>query len=344
MNKKTAVLLVNLGTPDSPATSDVRKYLKQFLLDARVIDIPTLQRQLLVRGIIAPFRSPKSAATYRKIWHAQEGSPLLYHSKAAMEKLRAQYAQEDTDIYLAMRYQSPSIESQLEMIRKKSYSQIIVFPLFPQYASATTGSIQEEVMRLVARWQVIPNMTFIMDFFQHPLFIQSIVDIVKSKFDLSEYDHFLFSYHGLPQRQLLKADVNKVCLQSKDCCATYNSQNRNCYSAQCYETTRLIVEALQIKDSSYTTCFQSRLGRDPWVQPYTSEVLKEKAAQGIKKILCFSPAFVADCLETIYEVAMEYDEEFKHLGGEKVDLVPSLNDSDTWISCMNALIEQHKIK
>lgn len=323
----TGILLINLGTPDEPSRAAVYRYLKQFLLDPRVIDINPIARNLLVRGVIIPFRSGQSAKLYQELW-TENGSPLKYYG----ERLSAQVQQllgPEYVVELAMRYQSPSIESAIQKLMDAKVSKIKVFPLFPQYASASTGSAHEEVMRVVMSQQIIPDLEFINSYPSWQPMIDLFVANGK-KFDLSQYDHFLFSYHGLPQRQLRKADAFNHCLQSADCCKTLTPTNQFCYSAQCHATTQAIVNQLDLKPEQYTICFQSRLGRDPWVQPYTSRVLEDLAKSGAKRLLVFCPAFTADCLETTVEVSIEYREEFIKMGGEQLDLVESLNDSPAW--------------
>jgi len=335
---KKGVLLVNLGTPDSAATPDVRKYLNEFLMDGRVIDINPISRTLLVRGIIVPFRAPKSAKLYREIWSDESGSPLLYYSilqqKLLQEKLGEEYMVE-----LAMRYQTPSIEAALQRLKNALVSEIKVIALFPQYASASTGSVYEKVMRLVGQWQTIPNISFVNSFHDNPLMIEAFADNAQ-KHQPENYDHILFSFHGLPQRQLIKCDhTHNHCLQSADCCQTLTDVNKFCYSAQSYDTARLIAQKMGLSRDQYTVCFQSRLGSDPWVQPYTSQVIAKLAEEGKKKLLVFCPAFVADCLETVYEVSVEYADEFKEKGGEKVQLVESLNDNPKFIEALEGLVK-----
>ena len=331
MKKKTGILLVNLGTPDSPETPDVRRYLREFLMDERVIDINKVGRTLLVNGIIAPFRAPKSGALYKEIW-TEAGSPLMVYGMELLEKVREKMG-EDYQVEFAMRYQNPSIESALEKFKGKLLDKIRVVPLFPQYASATTGSVHQKVMEIVSGWGYIPPIEFVGSFHDHPKMIEAFVEL-SNPFDLDSYDHILFSYHGLPQRQMAKSDPGNHCLSSPDCCKTFSEKNHFCYSAQAYETTRLIAEALNLPKEKYTLCFQSRLGNTPWLQPYTSEVLKECAEKGRKRLLVFAPAFVADCLETIYEVGVEYQEEFEEMGGEKVQLVPGLNAHPKWVEAV----------
>jgi ferrochelatase len=242
-------------------------------------------------------------------------------------------------VALGMRYQNPSIEKAINELIRQDVDEIIVFPLFPQYASASTGSAFDEVMQVVKQRQVIPSMHFIEDYYDHPAFI-NVFAIHGRRFELDSYDHILFSYHGLPQRHLIKADRANHCLRSNDCCSQMSSTNRHCYSAQCHATTRALTQQLDLAPDRYTTCFQSRLGKDPWVQPYTSEVLVERARKGDKRLLVFCPAFVADCLETVIEVQHEYQEEFLALGGEKIDLVPSLNDDPIWVAAIWKIIQE----
>lgn len=329
---KKGILLVNLGTPDSTAVKDVRKYLDQFLMDERVIDIPLALRTLLVKGIIVPFRSPKTAKLYREIWD-ENGSPLFHYSKiqAAMlqDKLGDEY-----HVELAMRYQNPSVESALNKLKDALVDSIKVIPMFPQYASASSGSVLQLVMELVSKWQTIPPISFVNSFHDNAQMIEIFADNAK-KYQPETFDHILFSFHGLPERQLVKCDHTKsYCLKQKDCCQTLNDTNRFCYSAQGHDTARLIAAKMGLKREDYTVCFQSRLGKDPWVQPYTTDVLKKLAAEGKKRLLVFSPAFVADCLETLYEITVEYHEEFKELGGEHVQLVESLNDDPRFIDAL----------
>lgn len=327
--------MVNLGTPDSPSVPHVRKYLREFLLDKRVIDIPAASRYMLVNGIIAPFRAPKSAKIYQQLW-TDRGSPLLYHGldlqQLVQEKLGKSY-----HVAFGMRYQSPSIESALKELQDKVVDRIIVLPLFPQYASATTGSVQEKVMEIVAKWEIIPDIKFISTFCNHPGFINTFAQIARTHMAQRDYDHFVFSYHGVPERQVLKASVKGYC-QLGVCCNTYHSRNRYCYRAQCFETSRQLAAALNIPEDKYSVTFQSRLGKDPWLQPYTDNVLKDLAANGVKNVLAFSPAFVADCLETTIEVGEEFKEEFEKAGGEHWQLVESCNTHPTWVNTVTQMI------
>ncbi|MBL6449912.1 ferrochelatase [Fulvivirga sp. 29W222] len=330
---KTGVLLINLGTPDSPSVGNVRSYLSQFLNDPRVIDIPWLLRKMLVNLIIVPFRAPKSAKIYKELW-TDQGSPLLYYSERVQSMLDTELG-DDFTVHLAMRYKNPSIPSVLEEMRKLNYQKIIVVTMFPQYASASTGSALEAVMDEIKRWWVIPDVKFISQYYDHPLFIDAILDRAR-KYNLDEYDHVLFSYHGLPVRQVDKVYDNGVC-EGHDCESTITEENQYCYKATCYATTRLLTEKLGLDKSRYTVCFQSRLDKN-WLEPFSDKVVEQKAKEGAKKILIFSPAFTADCLETIIEIGDEYQEIFEEHGGEKVQLVESLNDHPLWVDCLKDLI------
>ncbi|HTE29258.1 MAG TPA: ferrochelatase [Chryseolinea sp.] len=334
MDAKTGVLLINLGTPDSPSVKDVRSYLSQFLNDPRVIDIPWLSRKILVNFIIVPFRAPKSAAIYKKLWTAN-GSPLLYHSNNLAALLQTALGP-GYGVHLAMRYKNPSIPDVLERMRTQNYSRIIVLPMFPQYASASTGSAHDEVMRVLKSWWVIPDVKFISQYYDHPGFIDALVSRGQ-QYDLKSYDHVLFSYHGLPRRQLDKVHDSGVCADH-NCETEITEDNKFCYNATCHATTRLLAERLNISSDRYTVCFQSRLDKK-WLEPFSDKVVEDCARKGMKNILVFSPAFTADCLETIIEIGEEYQDIFKANGGNKVQLVESLNEHPLWIKCLKELVE-----
>ncbi len=335
MSKK-GVLLVNLGTPDNPEVPAVKRYLDQFLMDERVIDIPRFNRTLLVKGIIVPFRSPKTSKLYKEIWN-EKGSPLLYYSEIQAKLLQDKLG-DDYQVELAMRYQSPSIANALQRLKDNLVESIRVIPMFPQYASASTGSVMQLVMELVSKWPTIPPISFVNSFHDNQLMIEIFAENAR-KHQPETFDHVLFSFHGLPERQLLKCDhTGNYCLKVDNCCETLNDTNKFCYSAQGHDTARLLANELGLPKEKYTVCFQSRLGKEPWVQPYTTDVLKKLAAEGKKRLLVFSPAFVADCLETLYEITVEYHEEFKALGGEHVQLVESLNDNPKFIDALAGMV------
>lgn len=340
MNRsKIGVLLVNLGTPDSPSPKDVKSYLKEFLTDGRVIDYPWLIRQALVRGFVIPMRYRESSRFYKKIW-TEEGSPLLVYGKKVKQLLQNQLG-DSYCVELAMRYKNPSLESTLS--RLQDCKQIIIIPLFPQYASATTGSVHEAIMNIVSKWLVIPNLSFIQSYPTLPKMIDAFCEIA-SEYSPDTYDHFLFSFHGLPERHILKADKTKTCLKDKDCCKIFCEKNKNCYSAQCHATASSIVKKMNLKEGFYSLSFQSRLGREPWLKPYTSEVLSDLVKKGCKKVLVICPAFICDCIETIHEISVEYQEEFLRAGGESLQLVRGLNDHPTWIRALADLVESRTIQ
>jgi len=330
------VVLVNLGTPDSPSTPDVRKYLREFLMDKRVIDIPFLRRWALVNLIIAPFRAPRSAKLYQLLWE-DRGSPLMFYGEDVVSRLQ-QSLGDDYLVKLAMRYQSPSIRSVLEELKAAIVNRIIVIPLFPQYASASTGSVIDKVMEVVKGWQIIPQIEFIDQFLEEELFIKAFAERGKTAMQDQDFDHYIFSYHGLPERQILKGSINGYCQLSDKCCSNYHQKNHWCYRAQCFHTSRLLAGELGIPNDKYTIAFQSRLGKDPWIRPYTDELLKELPKQGIKKVLVFSPSFIADCLETTIEVNREFKGEFEDAGGEHWQLVESLNDHPLWVECLKQMV------
>jgi len=324
MKNKTGVLLVNLGTPDSPTWNGLRTYLSQFLTDKRVIDLPWLFRNMLFRGIVAPIRSRKVAKLYDELW-IEDGSPLKVYGKRVADGVQDLLG-DDYVVRLAMRYQNPSI----------GVSEVIIFPLFPQYASATTGSVFEEVMRILKRKELIPSVKMINSYYDHPEMIKLYADKAR-KHKLDQYDHFVFSFHGVPQRYLKKE--NDYCKCDGQCCQSIKVDNQFCYSAQCHATAYGIAKELDIPAEKMTIGFQSRFGPEAWLQPYTDKVLEEQLKMGNKKILCFSPAFVADCLETIIEIGDEYKEDFMKEGGEALDLVESLNDDPRWMKIIADIVE-----
>jgi ferrochelatase len=335
--KKTGVLLIQLGTPDSPSVKDVRSYLSEFLNDPRVIDLPYLLRKILVNGVIVPFRAPKSAKIYKELWQLGNGeSPLLTHTLALQALLQKNFEGEEVTIEIAMRYKNPSLDHVLEKMRKANYDRIVILPLFPQYASASTGSAIEKAMNIIRKWWVIPEIKIISQFYDNPGYIDSIVEQTK-QFDISSYDHILFSYHGLPERQVDKVYEDTDLCADQPCETELNAYNKFCYKATCYATTRLIAEKMGLQEKDYTVCFQSRLDKK-WLTPFSDKVVEEWGQKGAKKLLVFSPAFVADCLETLIEIGEEYQEIFEEYGGEKVQLVPSSNTHPAFVAGMTTLI------
>ena len=327
---KPALLLINLGTPDSPSYLDVFKYLKEFLMDGRVIDIPYIFRFFLVTLIICPIRSFSSGKIYKKLWDLSGGvSPLLKNTEELTNKLNQK--QEEYNVFYAMRYQKPSIQKALCEIKKTNPSELIIFPLFPHYASATSGSIFEDVSKKLSREWVIPSFKFISQYYDHPSFIDAWADAAKD-FNLSDYDKVIFSYHGLPNSQVNKVYFDNQC-DGKNCEHEINNDNYYCYKATVYETSKLIAEKLSLPRDQYEVTFQSRLTNN-WLEPFSDVVLENLPAQGIKKVLVFSPAFTSDCLETVIEIGDEYEELFIKAGGQTLDYVPSLNFSDAWVQAI----------
>jgi ferrochelatase len=337
----TGVLLVNLGTPNSSSPKDVRRYLTEFLTDGRVIDLPFLQRHLLVKGVIVPKRAKTSAASYANIWQAN-GSPLLFHTdnlkKALQDKLGKSY-----HVEIAMRYQKPSIQTALETLQHSHIDELIILPLFPQYASATVGSIYEKVFALLKKWPTFPHLRFINSFYDEPLMIEAFYDLAK-QLDYTSYDHILMSFHGLPVNQLKKCLPLHPCQKTPNCCQVLSPTNKNCYGAQCYHMAYLLAEKMQLSKKDYSVCFQSRLGKTPWIEPYTSNLLQELAREKKDRVLVFSPSFICDCLETTFEIGVEYAHEFTQLGGTALDLVPGLNDHPLWIEALENLIKNAGLK
>lgn len=331
------VLLVNLGSPDSTSTADVRRYLDEFLMDKRVIDVPYLLRAFIVKGIILNTRPKKSAAAYKKIWW-KEGSPLIVLSKRLREKISPLTT---VPVELAMRYGNPSILSGIQALRKKGVNEVFLIPLYPQFAMATT----ETILVLAEKWRAkyFSNMQFttLPPFYNHPDYIKVLAESIRDNLKGKDWQHLLFSYHGVPERHIRKSDITKShCKIDGQCCQTPSPAHSFCYRHQCYETTRLVAEYLQLKPNSFSTSFQSRLGRDPWLQPYTDQTIESFPEKGIKKMAIVTPAFVSDCLETLEEIGMEGKEEFIHAGGEEFHVVPCLNDRDDWIKVMARWIDE----
>lgn len=328
--KSTGILLINLGTPDSPSKASVKKYLNEFLMDKRVIDLPYLIRLILVQGIIVPFRSKKSAHNYQTIW-TEKGSPLLFHTLELTEKLQT-HLDKSYKVAMGMRYGSPSIQQGLDEL--KDCEKLIIFPLYPQYASATTGSSIEKVMELLSHEQVIPSFTFIRDYFDNPSYITALVKNLKNK--IKKDHHLILSYHGLPERQLEAIGCKPVCQGS---CSLDLIQVQGCYRQQCFINSYQLTRALGIEHQNYTVSFQSRLGKTPWIQPFTDETLKHLFDKGIRKLQIACPSFVADCLETLEEIAITTKEQWFALGGEAFEYLPCLNSEAEWVEAIAQMIK-----
>jgi ferrochelatase len=334
---KTGILLINLGTPDAPRTPEVRRYLKQFLSDERVIDIHPLLRWLLLNLIILPIRSPKSAKVYASIW-TEEGSPLLVHGKNLRSVLQERFG--ETPVELAMRYGSPSIEHGMASLRQHECDRVVVVPLFPQYASSSSGSAIQAAYEEASRHWNTPHLTIVPPFFDHPGFLEAFHEVARPIFQ-EPPEYVLFSFHGVPERHVRKSDDTGCwCLTQPECCSTLRAENRNCYSAQCYRTAQQLAAKLELPPEQWSVAFQSRLGRDPWLKPYTDQVIRELAQSGTTRLAVFCPAFVADCLETIEEIGEEAQETFREAGGETLHLIPSLNAHPAWVSGLEQIIRE----
>jgi len=334
MSARTGVLLVNLGTPDDTSVSSVRRYLREFLSDPRVLDINPVGRSALLNFVILPFRPKASAHAYRKVW-TDRGSPLLFHGRDLEAKVQAALGP-GVPVALAMRYQSPGIAPALESLRARGADRVVVFPLFPQYSSAATGSALEKVFLEAGRLWNVPSLVVVPPFYDHEAFIGAFAAVAAPVLERARADRVLMSFHGLPERHCVKSDLSggAHCLRSAGCCDRIVEANRWCYRAQCMATARALTARLGLDPATVETCFQSRLGRDPWIRPYTDEVVLRLAKEGVKRVAVLSPAFVADCLETLEELAMRAREDFQAAGGEELTLVPSLNAHDAWVAAV----------
>lgn len=338
MNK--GVLLVNLGSPDSPNPKDVKKYLGEFLMDERVIDIPYTARALLVRGIILRTRPKASAAAYKKIWW-EEGSPLIVISERLQNKIQNEV---DVPVALAMRYGSMTIKKGLEELMEQGVDEVLLFPLYPQFAMATTETITVLADKL--QKEFFPNITIesVPAFYNKPDYIKVLSHSIAKYLEGESYEHLLFSYHGVPERHIRKSDVTKShCKIDGSCCVTPSKAHEFCYRHQCLEVTRLVAEQLNLKEGTYSTSFQSRLGFDPWLQPYTDRTIEKLAKDGIKDMAIVTPAFVSDCLETLEEIAMEGQEIFHEMGGNKFTTISCLNDDQPFVDLLSNWINSWSI-
>ena len=328
--------MINVGTPDAPTVKAVRRYLSEFLNDRRVIDIPLVLQKILVNLIIVPFRAPKSTKLYQMLW-GENGSPLLYFSERVQVGLQQRLGSAAT-VFMAMRYGNPSISKALASIQKENYERLIILPMFPQYASSTCGTAIQAVIDEVRKWNTIPEINAISQFYDHPAFLDAFAERIQS-YQPETYDHIVFTYHGLPTRHL---DKNHPGESFKTC----NCENalpvfgQFCYRATCYQTTRELVKRLNLQPDQYSISFQSRLSNN-WMTPFTDKNLINCAQQGKKRILVAAPSFVADCLETTVEIGMEYKEMFAANGGEKLQMVESLNDSPRWIEAMEEILSPY---
>ncbi len=332
---KTGVILFNIGTPRSYEVNDVKEYLLEFLMDKDVINLPFFIRWPLVHGLIVPKRAPFSAENYKKVW-MKEGSPLWVYSKHFADKLQSEMGP-NYSIKLGMRYSEPSIEHALQELASEKVDFIVLVPMFPQYAEATTGSVLKEFERAKKKHGIhIPTKT-LRDFYQDESFIAPFVEILKESLAGQDIDHYLFSFHGLPESHVRK---NEGCLRSEDCCFEQSACEKPCYRAQCFSTATKIAERLNLQDSHWSVSFQSRLGRAEWLKPSTEHSLEILAKTDKKNVAVICPSFVADCIETLEEIAMGGAETFKHAGGQNLYVIPCVNEDQRWVKGFASLLEQ----
>ncbi|MDY0779799.1 ferrochelatase [Tenacibaculum sp. IB213877] len=336
------VLLVNLGSPDSTDPKDVKKYLGEFLMDERVIDVPYWLRAFIVKGIILNTRPKKSAEAYQKIWW-KEGSPLIVLSERLQAKVQTKT---ELPVALAMRYGKPSIKTGLQELYDKGVKDVLLIPLYPQFAMATTETILVLAEELRQKHFADMKITDVPAFYNKPEYIKALSNSIKDYLVDKEFDEILFSYHGVPERHIRKSDITKSHCNPESsgdgsCCNTPSKAHEFCYRHQCYQTTKNVMNELGLKENQVSTSFQSRLGVDPWLQPYTDRTLVKKAEQeGVKKLAVVTPAFVSDCLETLEEIAMEGKHEFLEAGGEEFHMVPCINDNDEWVDVLAGWINE----
>ena len=331
------VLLVNLGSPKSPTPKDVKPYLEEFLMDERVIDVPKWFRSFLVKGIILKTRPKKSAKAYQKIWW-EEGSPLIVLSERLHEKV---VKKTSVPISLAMRYGQPSIALGLEELHQKEVDEVLIIPLYPQHAMATTETIL--VLAEEIRAAQYPKMCFthLPAFCNHADYIRVLSHSIQEYLQDKPWEHLLFSYHGVPERHIRKSDITKChCKIDNSCCQTKSDAHAYCYRHQCYETTRQVAEYLELRPGSFSTSFQSRLAGDKWLRPYTDKTVEKFAKTGTKNLAVVTPAFISDCLETLEEIGMEAKEDFKEKGGDEMHVVPCINDRDDWVNVLSRWIDE----
>lgn len=330
---KTAILLMNVGSPDKPEVGSVRKYLTQFLNDKRVIDLPWLLRKFLVNAIIIPFRVKKSTGLYQQLW-TKNGSPLIFFTEQLKEKLQKSLSR-NYGVFVGMRYGNPSIKNALVEIKKAGYTKIVLLPLFPHFAMSTTETALIEAHKQIDRLQINAEVYRVEQFYDHPKFIAAFVKQAE-KYDLEKYEHVVFSYHGLPNRQVEKCHPG-IKVGDCQCNQELPEHGKFCYRATSFATSRIIADELGLAKNEYSTGFQSRLSKN-WLVPFTDDLLKEKLKEGKTNILVLAPSFVTDCLETILEIGVEYKEDFIKTGGENLQLVDSLNAEDIWVETLKDLV------
>ncbi|MBL4845346.1 MAG: ferrochelatase [Planctomycetes bacterium] len=334
------LLLINLGTPDAPTPSAVRRYLAEFLDDPRVIDMAAWKRWALLNLVILPRRPKQAAHAYTSIWDAERGSPLKYHSEDLCRALQASLGDE-AKVILAMRYQSPTIAAALETFRAEGIDQIVALPLFPQYASSSTGSALEKLYLEAGKLNNVPQLTIVPPFYEHPAFIRASAAIAKPVLAEADPQRVLFSFHSLPERHIRASDFSTGCLASESCCDQIGDANRFCYRAHCYATARALAAALELAEGTWEVAFQSRLTRDPWVKPHTDARIEALGREGLERLVVLEPSFTADCLETLEEIGIRGAKDFRSAGGGTLTLVPSLNASAVWVEAVEEIVREH---
>jgi len=335
----TGVLLINLGTPDAPTPEAVGRYLREFLMDPFVIDLPAPLRWFFVNVIIVPRRKHQSAQAYQKV-QLPGGSPLLIHTRALAQQIAQRLHDEDFVVEFGMRYGNPSIRSALKNLKARGASQIVVAPLYPQYAESSFETAVIETKRCARELGGEEQLTFVKPFYDDPGFISAWAERLRADLDVETTDHVVFSFHSVPVRHLTKFHQGAA-RPSAECCNEINAANENCYRAQCFATARAISNYLQLDSEDYTVSFQSRLGRAEWIGPNTVDVFEDLARRGLKRIAVASPSFVCDCLETVEEIGIRGRETFQAAGGERLQLVPCLNANPQWAEALAKLIRKH---
>jgi protoporphyrin/coproporphyrin ferrochelatase len=337
---KRGIVLMNLGSPDSTRVKDVRRYLNEFLMDERVIDMPYLSRLLLVKGIITPFRASKSAHAYSAVW-TKDGSPLMAISKQLQQALQQQVTE---PVALAMRYGAPAPWTAYDELLEKApdLEEVVLVPLYPHYAMSSYETAVEYAKTIHVKRKYSFKLTIVPPFYNDAAYLHALAESMRPYLQQS-YDHVLFSYHGLPERHIHKTDVTgQHCLKVNNCCEVSSEAHRYCYRHQCFHTTKTMASMLNIPAQKFSSSFQSRLGRDEWLKPYTVQRLVEFPAQGIKKLVVACPAFVSDCLETLEEMAMQGKETFLQAGGESFTLIPCMNVHPLWVKAIASLVAGSK--
>ena len=336
-----AIILLNLGTPAEPTAKGLRDFYRYFFSDPYVFDFNPVARWILRNLIILPFRAPRIAKDYAQIW-TEHGSPLKVYADRLQSSVQEKFEESGESVIVesGMAYSQPYIWDVMRELQSSDVTEILLLPMFPQYSTATTASIFDQVSKAAKKWDQEPSLVFVNDLFQEPAFIRAWVNVITKNLKVAEVDHVVFSFHGVPEKTIKKFDAENVC-EFGNCCNAITSSNRYCYRAQCVQTTEGIVAALGWKNVSYSVAFQSRFGPLPWLQPYLDEHMKGLIEKGEKNIAVVTPSFISDCLETLFEIGEEYKHQFLESGGESFHLVPNLNDDEVWFSSVFEMAKNH---